>query len=37
MMSLGDRFLNYPQLSYERQTQLKKIVLFIMDIGDDQL
>ena len=28
MMSLGDGFLNCPQLSYETQTELKKIVLF---------
>ena len=27
-MSLGDGFLNFPQLSYEIQTELKKIVLF---------
>ena len=28
MMSLEDSFLNCPQLSYETQTELKKIVLF---------
>ena len=34
MMSLGDGFLNCPQLSYETQ---KKLCRFIMNISEDQL
>ena len=37
MMSLGDSFLNCPQLSYETQTELKKLCCFIMNISEDQL
>ena len=39
MMSLGYGFLNFPQLSYETQTELKKIFFscFIMNISEDQL
>ena len=37
MMSLEDTFLNCPQPSYEKQTELKKMCCFIMNIGDDQL
>ena len=28
MMSLGDGILNFPQLSYETQTEYKKMLLF---------
>ena len=31
MMSLGDSILNCPQLSYETQTELKKIVPFYQE------
>ena len=31
MMSLGDGILNCPQLSYETQTELKKIVPFYQE------
>ena len=37
MMSLGNGFLNCPQLSYETQTELKKKCCFIMNISEDQL